>query len=629
MVHRDVDTLFQLGVVAGTSDGQLLDRFTRQQPGASEAAFEEIVRRHGPMVLGVCHRELRDRHAAEDAFQATFLVLTLRAHTVRKQESLGPWLHGVAARVARRARILDRRRREALVPAEVIPGHGPTDPERTEILSILDAEVDRLPEKYRRPVVLCYLEGKTQDEAASALGWTKGTVSGRLARAKDLLRSRLVRRGVAPTAALLGTGLVSEAGAAVVPLSLLRSTVRASAAASLAGMETSLVSGQAAVLARSIISAMFLGRIRAVAPLLLLGLGAAAVAAPFLHAARPAALPMATKERDPALRQSRLYVALGFTPDGKSAFSAESDGLVRFWDPATGRATGSFSLFETAEGVTKVLRDLVISPDGTRLAGVGSIHKPSGSRERAEVWIWSVDRGELLRRIAVDTPDLECLAFSPEGASVATGDHSGRIQLWAVETGEELLALKLGNGVIRWLAFGPDGMTLAASDETSGLQLWDLGGGRPLGALDGSPPDVLSPCFSRDGRLLAFATRGGEVIIWDRLARRRLATTRVDRQDSVAIAFAPDGQSLAVLGSRDGALSVIVSATGQNRWTMRLGQGPDTGGLAYAPDGKTIVVGRGEVLKFVDAALGTVSDVPVDRSDRVLDVRSLVPGVTR
>ena len=89
MVHRDVDTLFQLGVVAGTSDGQLLERFVRRQAGASEAAFEEIVRRHGPMVLGVCHRELGDRHAAEDAFQATFLVLTLRARSVRQQRVAG------------------------------------------------------------------------------------------------------------------------------------------------------------------------------------------------------------------------------------------------------------------------------------------------------------------------------------------------------------------------------------------------------------------------------------------------------------------------------------------------------------------------------------------------------------
>ena len=609
MVNRDVDTLFQLGVVAGTSDGQLLERFTRRQAGASEAAFEEIVRRHGPMVLGVCHRELGDRHAAEDAFQATFLVLTLRAHSVRQQESLGPWLHGVAARVARRARALDRRRRETTMPAHGLPGPGPDDPEQSEARSILDAELERLPEKYRRPVVLCYLEGKTQDEAASTLGWTKGTVSGRLARAKDLLRSRLARRGLAPTAALLGAWLAPEAGAAIVPLPLLLSTVRAATAASLAGMETSLIPAQVAALARSMSIAMFMGRLKVVAPLVLLGLGAAAMAAPLLHTTRPAGVPGLAKRENPSVRQPQSFIGVGFTPDGKTAISAAADGLIRFWDAASGDPLRSLALFEGATGEANVLRDFAISPDGTRVAGIGPARDPSRSRLGAAVWIWSLDKGELLRRIAVDSPGLECLAFSPEGASLATGDDAGKIQLWDVTTGEELLMLRLGNGVIHWLAFAPDGMTLAASDQVSGLQLWDLGGGRALGALDGSPQHVLSPCFSRDGRLLAFGTMDGEVIVWDRVARRPLSKAQVDRQNSLAIAFAPDSQSLAVSEGLDGTLSVIASETGQKRWMTRLGQGLGTGGLAYAPDGKTIISGRGGVLKFVDARTGILTEV--------------------
>jgi len=613
VVHRDVDTLFQLGVVAGTSDGQLLERFTRRQPGASEAAFEEIVRRHGPMVLGVCHRELGDRHAAEDAFQATFLVLTLRAHSVRQQESLGPWLHGVAARVARRARAIDRRRRETALPAGGLPGPGQPDPEQAEARSILDAELERLPEKYRRPVVLCYLEGKTQDEAALTLGWTKGTVSGRLARAKDLLRSRLARRGLAPTPALLGAWLVPKAGAAVVPVPLLLSTVRAATAASLAGMETSLISAQAAALARSMSIAMFMGRLRVVAPLLLLGLGAAAMAAPLLHVTRPAGVPGLTKRANPSVRQPQSLIGVGFTPDGKTAISAQADGLVRFWDTASGDPIRSFALFERAASGANLLSAFGISPDGTRLAGIGLVRDPSGSGQTGAVWIWSLDKGELLRRMSVDSPGLESLAFSPEGASVATGDDTGRIQLWDVTTGEALLTLKLGNGVIRWLAFAPDGMTLAASDQASGLQLWDLGGGRPLGALDGSPHHVLCPCFSRDGRLLAFGTVDGELIVWDRAARRPLARTQVDRQGSLAIAFAPDSRSLAVIEDLDGTLSVIATETGQKRWSISLGPGLGTGGLAYAPDGKTIISGRGGVLKFVDTRAGIFIEVPGER----------------
>ena len=216
-IRRDLDALFHVGVVSGMSDGQLLERFVARGQDGGQVAFEEVVRRHGSMVLGVCQRALGDAHAAEDAFQATFLVLALKARSVRKQDSLGPWLHGVAARVARRAVYLSRRRKETTLPTDDLAGTSRIDHESVELRSILDEELDRLPEKYRRPMVLCYLEGQTQDEAARVLGWTKGTVSGRLARAKELLRSRLTRRGLASTAAVLGAYLAPEAVSAAVP----------------------------------------------------------------------------------------------------------------------------------------------------------------------------------------------------------------------------------------------------------------------------------------------------------------------------------------------------------------------------------------------------------------------------
>ena len=289
-VRRDLDALFHLGVVGGMSDGQLLERFMSRGQDGGQIAFEEVVRRHGSMVLGVCLRALGDSHAAEDAFQATFLVLALKARSVRKADSLGPWLHGVAARVARRALLLNRRRKETTLPAEDLAGTSFIDPELVELRAILDEELERLPEKYRRPLVLCYLEGQTQDQAARALGWTKGTVSGRLARAKELLRSRLTRRGLASSAAVLGAFLAPETASAAVPSSLLLPTVRAAMAASLAGMEAGLGvgSGQAAALARGILKTMYLGKIKAAVPLLLLTLGAAAVAAPRLWNSRSA-----------------------------------------------------------------------------------------------------------------------------------------------------------------------------------------------------------------------------------------------------------------------------------------------------------------------------------------------------
>ncbi len=618
MVDRGIETLFQLGVLAGASDGQLVERFTSRQAGASEAAFEEIVRRHGAMVLGVCHHELGNRHAAEDAFQATFLVLALRAHSVRRRESLGPWLHGVAARVARRARQMERRRRETALPAQGLPDRGPIDLDRSESLSIVDAELERLPEKYRRPVVLCYLEGKTQDEAATTLGWSKGTVSGRLARAKDLLRTRLARRGLAPSAALVGVEFAAEAKAAV-PGSLLLSTVRAAAAARLAGMEASLVSVPAAALARAVLGAMVLGRIKLVAPLLLLGGSAAAMATPLFRDLRPAGVPDSLR---PSIRRAATpeqgtlpasFVGVAFTPDGKTAISARADGLVQFWNAATSQSVRDLALFEKGKGQRNVLRDFALSPDGARLAGVGSVQEQLGRQLKGAVWIWSTEKGDLLRQITVASAAIERLAFSPEGASLATGDHAGMIELWDVAAGEELLTLRLGTGVIRWLAFAPDGMTLAASDETSGLQLWSLAAGRSLGALAGVSRGVLGPTFSRDGRLLAFATTDGELVIWDRTDGRPRSKVRLDWCDTPAIAFAPDSQSLSVSGDRDGNLSVIDAVTGQKRWAVWLGAGLGAGSLAYSPDGKTILCGQGQRLKFVDAQGGGVTQNNSDR----------------
>ena len=234
---RDIDALFRLGVVSGMSDGQLLDRFAAQAGPESERAFEALVRRHGPMVLGVCRRMLGDEHAAEDSFQATFMVLALKARTIRKRESSGPWLHGVALRIARRARALRRRSKVEPIPVDGLPAPEALEAASVDLRGVLDEELSRLPDKYRIPVVLCYLEGHTQEHAARTLGWTKGTVSGRLARRKDILRHRLGRRGLAPAVGALTAALAPDTASAALPASLVVPAVRAAAAAVLGGAE--------------------------------------------------------------------------------------------------------------------------------------------------------------------------------------------------------------------------------------------------------------------------------------------------------------------------------------------------------------------------------------------------------
>lgn len=208
---------------ADSSDAELLRRFAVEQ---DEAAFAALVRRHGPMVLGVCRRILDDTHAADDAFQATFLLLVRKARSIGRPELLANWLYGVAYRVARKARAaMSRRRTHSVYHVDDIPAK-PQVEIALDLRPILDEEVHRLPPRYRGPVVLCYLEGKSNDEAARQLGCPVGTVWGRLSRARDLLRERLARRGVALSLAALGTAL-AEGTACAVPSVLAERTVRA------------------------------------------------------------------------------------------------------------------------------------------------------------------------------------------------------------------------------------------------------------------------------------------------------------------------------------------------------------------------------------------------------------------
>jgi RNA polymerase sigma factor (sigma-70 family) len=209
-------------------DAQLLDRFVEQW---DQAAFRDLVGRHGPMVLGVSRRILRDPHAAEDVFQATFLLLVRKASSVRKRGSVGPWLYGVAQRVALEARGAASRRPVTLpAPLEVeVPGVDHDDGlEYDELHAALHEELGRLPEKYRAPLLLCYIEGLPHDAVARQLGWPLGTVRTRIARGRDLLGARLTRRGLAPAAVLLALGLLPKTAAAVPPR-LVAATVRAAA----------------------------------------------------------------------------------------------------------------------------------------------------------------------------------------------------------------------------------------------------------------------------------------------------------------------------------------------------------------------------------------------------------------
>ncbi len=279
---QQIGRLFTEGTSVGSTEGELLDRFVRCR---DESAFEALVARHGPMVLGVCRQLLRDPNDVDDAFQATFLVLVRKASTLRRCDLLGNWLYGVAYRVAIRSRSLSVRRMarfgaartvDSLADAEVRRGSALNSPTHIEYdpRPWLHQEVNHLPEKYRAAIVLCYFEGLTHHEAASRLGCPLGTVKGRLSRARDLLRRRLTRRGVTLSAAAIASGLTIPDAQAAVPASLEMATSRAAfSIASHAGeslARASSVSIPVTALAQGVLQTMFWNQIRVTAASLIL-----------------------------------------------------------------------------------------------------------------------------------------------------------------------------------------------------------------------------------------------------------------------------------------------------------------------------------------------------------------------
>jgi RNA polymerase sigma factor (sigma-70 family) len=265
------DHLQQAG--AGLSDGQLLSRFVATR---DEASFAALVRRHGPMVLGVCRRVLGDFHDAEDAFQATFLVLARKASSVVQRESLGCWLHGVARHTALRAGATIARRRGREKRVEHMPHAAAAAPEPLDWLPLLDRELGRLPEKYRAAIVLCDLEGRTRREAARLLAVPEGTLSSRLATGRTMLARRLSGCGLTLSGGAMAMAISAGAASAQVPAALVTTTVKA--AALVAAGQAAALSTPAALLMKGVIHAMLLKKLRlAVGTVMLLaalGMGA-------------------------------------------------------------------------------------------------------------------------------------------------------------------------------------------------------------------------------------------------------------------------------------------------------------------------------------------------------------------
>ncbi len=361
IVQQQIERLLERGSLAGLSEWQLLERYATQR---DERAFEALVARYGPMVLGVCRRVLRNDQAAEDAFQATFLVLMRKAPSLDRGKPLGNWLYTVAYRLALRIRANEARRlRREAQAVRTKAGTECRDRPPGDLVIALEEELQRLSERHRLPLVLCYLEGKTNEQAAEVLGCPRGSMSARLAQARDRLRACLARRGYAVPAAGIATLLASAGAEAAVPARLLSDTVCtaswfASEEAAIAGV----VSTRAVALAKGTFRAMFVYKLKIAGAVLvaaaMLGTGAtmllnaASQVSPPIQAVqpKPEARPdhaEVTGERLPGgviarmgstqLRHGDVVSFAAYMPDGRALVTAGRDRTVRLWDLATGK----------------------------------------------------------------------------------------------------------------------------------------------------------------------------------------------------------------------------------------------------------------------------------------------------
>jgi RNA polymerase sigma factor (sigma-70 family) len=261
LIHRLRADALRLDQATSLADGDLLECYVALR---DETAFEALVRRHGPMVFGVCRRILRNDADAEDAFQATFLVLVRKASSIRPKGMVSNWLYGVAHNTALKARVMIQKRRTKESEAGMMPRGKSAEEAWTQMQSVVDTELSRLPDKYRVPIILCDLEGKTIKEVVHHLGWPQGTVASRLARGRAMLARRLTKHGLVMSAGVVAGALTQGAASASLPAALTATTVHA--AGLLAIGKTAAASGVSATalaLADGMLKAMLLVKLKA------------------------------------------------------------------------------------------------------------------------------------------------------------------------------------------------------------------------------------------------------------------------------------------------------------------------------------------------------------------------------
>jgi RNA polymerase sigma factor (sigma-70 family) len=623
-----VDHIHRLAAKASLSpmtDGDCLGRFAAS---GEQGAFETLIGRHGPAVLRVCRAVMGEAHAAEDVFQATFLVLARQAGTLRRHQSLVSWLRRIAVRIALHTLRNDRARasREKATPPR--SPAGPLDEAGgREVRAIVFEEIARLSERYREPLLLCGLEGLSREEAAKQLGCEPGTLKSRLERGRRILSSRLARRGLGLSAGLVAAELSGAAGDTAVPAALAAATLRATVGLCANGAVAGLVSDRTARLYEQAARVAFLEKLKRAGALLLLGVALVAGSGFLLRSRAPdapvgnladalAALPndvpqTVAADRAGPLRPGGHTVAdsAKVTPDGKLLFYSGRQGIqtwalspgtpiihaqreivggqsdvliapngktfftandagIREWDLVTSKARRSLRTGKYSRAQ--------LSPEGTLIAALVPV--PQQRLEVVEVasggLVWSKELGKA---------PINGVTFSPDGRAIVVDGWASRgsppssdnaVRFFGARTGREGQRIELGTRVPFRIAFSPDGTRLAAL-------YWGENADRPL-----------------ERRLCVFDVTSGRELL------------RIDPPESQilpghnyfsAMAFAPDGRSLFTAGSGMGLREWDLVSGRQLRQFFRGATGADA--LTMSPDGKALAVaGAGSIVRVVDRA---------------------------
>jgi RNA polymerase sigma factor (sigma-70 family) len=626
------------------SDQELLRGFLDR---ADQGAFETLVRRHGPMVREVCRRLLGQDADADDALQAVFLALARQARSIRTQRSLAGWLHGVAYRTAQRARRNAARRRQRERKAA---SHAPADPGQEaswrELCAVLDAELYRLADVDRVPLVLCYLEGRTRDEAARELGLSLRTLDRRLGRGRERLRGRLARRGLTLSAALLTIGLGQRGPCAAGEETGLWAWLARGAAAPAGDSGTSPgVTPGAAGLARQATPTTASWRLGLA---IALALGAAAVGLAVVTLSRPPEQTpgkggQASRDAKPAravpaerpgtdlygdplpagavvrlgtvrFRHAEGVTGFAFVPGGKALIAGSHDGTLRLWEVPTGKEIRRFL------GHKGAVHRLALSADGRLLASWG---RTDWGEPPGRIRLWDVATGRERRQL-VGPKEVESFAWSPDGKSLAVGGADGTVRLHDLSRREPVWVRPWHGKAVRSLAFSPSGDRLASGSRDGTICLADVKTPNAPRVLRGRERDFHLVAFTRGGQELVscgdcYGPEIGSkvpsvntVAAWDARSGRRLRDFRVgddaatDHKGSASWALSADGTTLA-LGYWDHTVRLWDMASGKPLRTLT--GFPDrfypAYALAWAHDGKALAAaGSYHAVCLLDPATG-------------------------